>query len=248
MRLLKTILAAGILITVTLNAFGQQRPVGHFNKVIVSPYIQVTFVQGEQEGVTVNSMIVDSSKLHVEVNNGTLRLYLEGAKDVPHNKHGYTTDGRKQSFPLYPDHSVVATVTYKSLNALSLRGEETQLCQSAISADQFDLDVYGESKVIFTEVHIGEMHTTMYGESKLDIKSGSVNQQYYTCYGEGKINTTAITGHESKVTAFGEAEFRLNISDRIKITAFGETKLRYLGNPLIVKGIHLGGLDLQKID
>lgn len=248
MRLLKTILTLGVFLGAALSAFGQKRNTGHFDKVIVSPYIQVTFVQGENESVTINSMIVDSSKLHVEVENGTLRLYLDGAKDIPHNQHVYTNDGQKQSFPLYPNHAVAATVTYKSLEALSLRGEETQLCESPISADQFTLKVYGESRVIFTEVHINEMHTTLYGESTLDIKSGSVSQQYYTCYGEGKINTTAIAGKESKVTAYGEAELRLNVSERIKITAFGEAKLRYMGNPVIVKGIHLGGLDLQKID
>jgi hypothetical protein len=51
-----------------------------------------------------------------------------------------------------------------------------------------------------------------------------------------------------KVTAFGEAEFRVNVSDRIKITAFGEAKLRYMGNPAIVKGIHIGEMDLAKLD
>jgi hypothetical protein len=214
----------------------------------VSPYIQVVLVQGEKESVTINDIIVDSSKLHVEVDGGTLRLYLDGAKDVPHNQRVYTDDGGWQNRHLYPNHAVVATVTYKTLNSLSLRGEETQLCQSPLSADKFTLRVYGTSSVIFTEVHFGEMHTTMYGESTLNIKSGSVNEQYYTCYGEGKINTTAVTGHNSWFTAFGEAELSLNVTDMIKITAFGEAKLRYMGNPEIVKGLHFGGLDLKKID
>ncbi|HWB28476.1 MAG TPA: DUF2807 domain-containing protein [Chitinophagaceae bacterium] len=248
MQPLKTILAAGMFAAASVTAFGQSEPVDHFSKVIVSPYIQVTFVQGEKESVTINDIMVDSNKLHIEVQDGTLRLYLDGAKDIPHNQHVYNGDGSKRSFPLYHNHTVVATVTYKTLDALSLRGEETHVCQSPLSAGEFTLRVYGESKVIFDEVHIGEMHTTMYGEGSLDIKAGSVDEQYYTCYGEGKINTTAIKSQESKITAFGEAEFRLNVSDRIKITAFGEAKLRYIGNPEIVKGIHLGGLDLAKID
>lgn len=237
-----------MLFAVNLTTYAQYGPVDHFKKIIVSPYIQVTFVQGERESVTVNSIIVDSSKLHVEVQDGTLRLYLDGAKDVPHNQHDYSNDGNRHSYPLYPNHSVVATVTYKTLESLSLRGEETQLCQSPLTADEFTLRVYGNSKVIFTEVHFGEMHTTMYGEGTLDMKAGSVNEQYFTCYGEAKINTTAITGRESKLTAYGEAEFSLNVSDRIKITSLGKAKLRYMGNPDIVKGIHIGGIDLQRID
>ena len=246
MRQLKILLAAGILLSITLTTYAQTTAVGHFHKVIISPYIQATFVQGDQESVTINGIIVDSSKLHMEVKGGTLRMYLEGAKDVPHSQR--ENDGDRQSHPLYPNHAVIAKIVYRKLDALSLRGEETYLCESPLSVDKFNLHVYGESKVIFTEVHIGTMHSTIYGESSLDIRSGTVDKQYYTCYGEGKINATAITGQEGRVTAYGEAEFKLNVSRRIKITAFGEAKLRYMGNPAIVKGISIGGVDMQKLD
>jgi hypothetical protein len=249
MRQLKAILVAG-LISLGLAGYAQTNPfdLDHFHKVIISPYIQATFVEGDKESVTINGIIVDSSKLHVEVKHGTLRLYLDGAKDIPHTQQANNSEDNQQGQPLYPNHAVIATVMYRKLDALSLRGEETYLCESPLSANQFHLRVYGESRVIFTEVHFGKMHTTIYGESSLDIKSGVVNKQYYTCYGEGKINTTAIAGRQSKVTAYGEAEFRLNVSDRIKITSIGQAKLRYMGNPDIVKGIHIGGVDVQKLD
>ena len=239
MRQLITILAAGILVFITHATYAQSGPVKQFHKVIISPYIQVTFIQGDEESVTISKIIVDSNKLHVEVRRGMLWLYLDGAKDFPHNPKNHS---------LYPDHAVIATVVYKKLDALSLRGEETYLCQSPLSADHFNLRVYGESTVNFTEVHIARMYTTIYGESSLNIKAGAVNQQYYTCYGEGKINTTSIAGRKAKVTAYGEAEFRVNISDRIKITSFGEARLRYIGNPEIVKGIHIGGVDMERLD
>ncbi len=242
---MKIVLAAG-LVSLGLAGNAQSGPVDHFHKVIISPYIQVSFVAGDRESVTINSIIVDSSKLHVEVKHGTLRLYLDGAKEIPHNDHqDYKGNG---SGHLYPNHAVIATITYRKLDALSLRGEETYLCESPLSSNQFHLRVYGESRVIFTEVHFQKLHTTIYGESSLDIKSGVVNKQYYTCYGEGKVNTTAITGQRGKITAYGEAEFRLNVSDRIKITSIGQAKLRYMGNPDIVRGIHIGGVDMQKLD
>jgi len=240
MKQLLTILTAGALALITSPTYAQTFSVHHFHKVVISPYIQVTFVQGDEESVTINDSKVDNNKLHIEVHAGTLRMYLDGAKEVPHTQQGYHN--------LYPDHAVTATVVYSRLDAMSLRGNETYLCQSPLSAPKFNLRVYGESKVIFNEVHIDRMHTTMYGESSLDIKAGAVNQQHYTCYGEGKINTTAIAGQEAKVTAYGESEFLVNVSDRIKITAFGEAKLRYMGNPAIVKGIHIGEMDLKKID
>jgi len=111
----------------------QTRTVEHFTKVIVSPYIQVTFVHGDEETITINDIIVEESKLNIEVNDQTLRIYLDGAKDIPKYEKVYS-NGHKESHPLYEKTSVAATVTYKTLSSLSLRGEETQLCKSAIDA------------------------------------------------------------------------------------------------------------------
>ena len=149
---------------------------------------------------------------------------------------------------MYDKTTVIATITYKTLNELSIRGEEEQVCQSPIEGDEFTLRVYGESKITFNELALQQLHTTMYGENVLEIKSGSIREQQYTCYGEGKINALAITGRSSRITAYGEADFWLNVSNRIKITAFGEAKVHYKGNPEIVKGFRLGELDVVKID
>jgi len=248
MRQLNIILTAVTLLFVASAIHAQSNPVDRFHKVIVSPYIQTTFVQGDEESVTINNILVDSSKLHVEVNSGTLRLYLDGAKEVPHSQREYREDGSRQRGPLYPNHAVVATVTYKKLDALSLRGDETYLCQSPLYARDFSLHVYGDPKVIFTEVHITQMHATIYGDANLDIRSGEANEQHYTAYGDGRINATAVKGQTAKLTAFGEAEFRLNVSDWIRIITFGQAKLRYLGSPEISKGMHFGGVDIAKLD
>ena len=248
MRHLNTILAATALLFIATATHAQSIPVDRFHKVIVSPYIQTTFVQGDEESVTIDNIIVDSSKLHVEVQGGTLRLYLDGAKDIPRNQQEYRKDGSRQTGPLYPNHAVIATVIYKKLDALSLRGDETYLCQSPLYARDFTLRVYGDPKVILTEMHITQMHTTIYGDANLDFRSGEVNEQHYTAYGDGHINTTGVKGQTAKVTAFGEAEFRMNVSDWIRITSFGEAKLRYLGNPEISKGINFGGVDIRKLD
>lgn len=250
MRILNVVLVGcSLALSLSCSAQGgavvpsQGGAVAPFTKVIVSPFIQVEFVKGEKESVAINSILVDSSKLHIAVHHGTLRLYLEGAKEIPKNQK----DGN-QSRPLYPKHAVVATVTYRSLDELSLRGEETQLCSGPIVTNRFTLSIYGESRVLFTEMRVREINAHIYGESQLEIRSGSIEWQRYVCYGEGKVIATATTGKESKITAYGEAEFQVNVSDRIAITSFGEAKLRYMGNPEIVRGLHFGGVDVKRLD
>ena len=58
----------------------------HFDKVIISPHIEVTFIEGNEESVTIEKCIVDKGKLNIEVNNKTLRIYLDGAKELTRNK------------------------------------------------------------------------------------------------------------------------------------------------------------------
>ncbi|MEP6949359.1 MAG: head GIN domain-containing protein [Ginsengibacter sp.] len=232
---------------VCANTFAQTSVVNHFNKVIVSPYIQVTFVEGSEESVTIEKSTVSNEKIHLEVNDKTLRIYLEGAKDIPKSKKVYE-NGYKEKQPLYKGTVVTATITYKTLTELSVRGEETQLCKSLLKGDKFRLRIYGESHVIFNEVNLGKLHATTYGESDLEIKSGTIKVQRYTAYGESKINSLGISGKTGSITAYGEAAFQMNVSDEIKITAFGEATLQYKGDPKINKGLHFGTMHVDRID
>ena len=246
MRRFKTLLPV-LFSLIAVAASAQTKMTSPFNKIIVSPYIQVTLVQGDQESVTVNDIHVETGKLHIEVNDKTLRIYLEGAKDFPHNEKDYS-NGYKETHSLYRNTSVVATITYKTLKALSLRGEEDQLCKSPIEGDKFILKIYGESNVTFNEMNLEQLSATLYGESTLEIKAGTVKDQKYTCYGESKVNSLAINNSTSRVTAYGRADFKLNVADRIKITSYGEAQLHYKGNPAIDRGLHFGDMVIDKMD
>ncbi len=221
--------------------------VNHFDKVIISPYIEVNFVQGNEESVTVEHSTVSNDKINIEVNGKTLRIYLDGAKEITKSKKTYD-NGYKEKHSIYNGTVVTATVTYKTMNDLSVRGEETQVCKSPLTGDKFRLKIYGESHVILTEVNLGELHTTLYGESVLDIKSGWIDHQKYTSYGESEINSFDVESNTTKITAYGESDFHVNTTNEIKITAFGEAKLEYKGSAVINKGLHVGEMQIAKID
>ncbi|HVZ95853.1 MAG TPA: DUF2807 domain-containing protein [Chitinophagaceae bacterium] len=237
-----------LVLFICAGAFAQTtKEVNHFDKVIISPHIQATFVQGDKENVTIDNSTVSDDKIHIEVNGNTLRIYLDGAKDIEKNKTTYE-NGYKEKQPVYKGTVVKATITYKTMNVLSIRGEETHLCQSVLKGDKFTLRMYGESHVVFNEVALGELHAILYGESTLDILSGSVKNQRYTAYGESKINTLGVNGNTGKITAYGEANFSMNVSGEIRITSFGESKLEYKGNAVITKGVNIDGPQITKLD
>jgi hypothetical protein len=245
---LETILVAfTLLFAITSVSAQSEIVVDPFEKVIISPHIEVTFVEGAQESVTIHSSTEPLTKVTVEVVGSTLRLYLEGAKTY--------TDSRKvkgdhydYKVPIYKGTVVKATVTYKNLKELSLRGAEKFICQSTIDQNEFDLKIFGESQVYFNEVNLGNLSTTIYGESFLELKEGRVDSQKITAYGETKVNTLNVDCNDAKITAYGEGSYRLAVKDKLKVTAFGEATIAYDGSPEVKKGIVIGEATIQKMN
>lgn len=221
--------------------------VQQFDRVIVSPHVQATFTEGNKETVTIENLTVSRDKVHIESNGKTLRVYLEGAKEVTKNEK-VNEDKQNRKEPLYKGTVLTVAISYKTLHDLSVRGEETIHLKSKIDQDSFDLVMYGEAQIDIDQVQLKTMHTTSYGESSLNLKSGNIADQRFTAYGESKIDALAIKNSTSTATLYGEAELKLNVSDQIKVTSFGEAKIGYKGSPEIKKGLNIGKVQIYKID
>lgn len=217
-----------------------------FREVIISPHIATTFVQGDEESVTILESTVAEDKINIEVKGETLRVYLDDAKEITKHKK-VIINGTKRKVPIYKNKVLTIVVTYKNLEALSLRGEQTTFFKSLIDVVAFRLKVYGKSTVSFKDVNINELDVTIYGESKLTIEKGTIAHQKITAYGESKINCVGVDNKNTKLTAYGEAEFTLNVSEKLKVTAYGEAEVHYKGNPTIDKGIIIGEARIRSI-
>jgi hypothetical protein len=217
----------------------------HFDKVIISPHIQVSFIEGNEEAVTIEKNTESEEKLNIEVKNKTLRVYLDDAREITKNEK-VKKNGREMKKPIYKGTVVTAIITYKTLKELSLRGEEIIVCESPLKEKKFRLKIYGESNVTLNKVDIERLRTSIYGESILNIKAGEIKEQKIRAYGASKVNALEAKTQTTKITAYGESDFFINASEEIKITAYGEASLEYKGNPEIKKGLVLGGLKVNR--
>ncbi len=224
-----------------------KKEVNSFTKVIISPHIEATFIEGDEESVTIEESTEPEDKINIEVKQNTLRVYLDDAKETTKNKT-VVKNGVKMKVPIYKGKVLAITVTYKKLEELSIRGEQATLCKSEIDSEAFKLKIYGESQVVFNAVNFQEFDTTIYGESTLEIKKGMIKNQTITAYGEGVIDLLTIDNKTTKLKAYGEAEFKIQSSQRIKFTAYGEAKLYYKGNATIDKGLSIGDVEISRID
>lgn len=214
-----------------------------FDKIIISPHIEVIFQEGEKESVSIESIEVPMEKLNVEVKNETLNVYLDGAKIISPNKKDYI-NGYKRTSSIYKETVVKAIVTYKKLSSIDLRGEQKFVFENNINADKLRLKIYGEAEVTMNEVDIQNLQASIYGENNLKIKSGTIDNQKFTSYGESEVNTLNVENVTTKVTSYGDATFLFNVSTDLNVTAYGDTTIEYTGNPNLNRGIVIGDTEI----
>jgi hypothetical protein len=232
--------------TIASTAQEKNFQVKDFEKVIISPHIEVTLVEGDETSVMIENAKVSMDKINVEVEGRTLRVYLEGAKTVTKSER-VSNDNWNGKKPIYKGTMATATITYKSLKNLSVRGEEIVKCKGDIAEDELKVTLYGETKVYFDGLVLKELVVAIYGSSYLEIAKGEVGRQVYRAYGESEVNSLGMDNEETKITAYGESNFRVKVSDRLKVTCYGETTINYEGDPDVDNGIIIGEAKVRKI-
>lgn len=247
-RTIQSILTVGLVLltALTLSAQKKEMKVSSFDKVIISPHIEVTFIKGDEEMVIVEDVDVPLEKLNIDVDGRTLKIYLDGAKTYTKSKK-VKNNGQKARMELYQGTQAEVTVIYRNLKDLEVRGEELVELESPLVQDQFDLALYGETDVLIKSAELDNLMVALYGESTLKIEDGEIRFQKYKAYGESEVDALGITNSSAKITAFGESEFRISVSDRLKVTSYGEADVQYRGNPSIDKGVVLGENSITKI-
>ncbi|CAM1368944.1 head GIN domain-containing protein [Tenacibaculum xiamenense] len=218
----------------------------NFNKIIVSPHIEAVFKQGNTPSIVIEDISVARDKFKYEVKNGTLQVYLEGAKTYTKNKKVYH-DGYKRKVPLYKNRVVVLTITYSEVEVFSVRGEEKITFETPVKQEECKLRIYGDSEVTINEIDVDRLSATIYGESYLKLEKGSVNKQKITAYGASKVMAYDIASKETKVTAYGDGTYQVNASERVKVTSYGEAKILYKGEASLKKGIVIGESTISKV-
>ncbi len=215
------------------------RKVPSFDKITVSPKINLVLEKGEKESVRLSYSNVASDKIYVEVVGNRLRIYLEDARMVDKRERKNSENGHSR-VSVYQDVSVTAYVTYRSLIELEMRGEETLTCESKIESDKFKLKVFGEAEVNLSSLKANKFKASLYGVNNIKIKSGESAHQVYRLFGENKIDTRGLESTTASARVYGEGRLQMKATDEVRINAFGEPKIDISGNPHISRGIIIG--------
>ena len=220
------------------------RDLKSFNKIIVSPKINLILEQGETENIRLTYSNVDADKINIKVQGNTLRVYLDEAKVA---EKTYRTDGN-QKRSIYHDAAVTAYVTYKELEHLEIRGNQELTCNGPLKAERFTLKAYGENDINLSSLKTEYLRTSLYGDNDLKIKTGKAEYQKYRLFGENKIDTQDLKSFSATTTIFGESKIKLNTQDNLKVNAFGESQVSYNGNASVNRGLIFGKAQITKLN
>ena len=236
----------GTAIIATSLAHGQewQKNLDSFDKIIVSPKINVVLKKGEQESIRIKYSNVSLDKINVEVSNNRLRIYLDDARIVDKPKRTHD-ENYSANLSMYHNVVITAYITYRELKVLDVRGEEEVTCDGPIDSEKFKLKAYGETEITLASLHTRKFKAVLYGENKLRIKEGQTGHQRYRLYGVNKIDTRALSSETISTTIYGEGRLSINASDEVRINAIGEPRVNVSGNSHISRGIIIGRADIR---
>lgn len=230
-----------------INAQDKVITVEEFDKVLISPHIQVTFKEGKKESIYIQENKERKGILNIKVKNKKLHLYLEGAKISSPTKK-MKVNGYFQKVPIYKGTIVKAVITYKKVSDFSFRGEQRFVFKSDLIQKECNFNIKGESEVIINSVELERLKLAIYGESFINIKKGIVKKQKITAYGASKVVANEIKSNEVKITAYGDGTYQLSASEKIKVTSYGEATITYKGKAKLKKGIIIGESTIENIN
>jgi hypothetical protein len=220
------------------------RELKSFNKIVISPKINLILEQGDQENIRLTYSNVDPSKINIKVQGNTLRVFLDDAKVA---EKTYRTSGNEKR-SIYHDASVTAYVTYTELEHLEIRGNQELTCNGPLKAERFTLKAYGENDINLASLKTEYLRTSLYGDNDLKIKTGKAEYQKYRLFGDNKIDTQDVKSFSATTTIFGESKIKLNTQDNLKVNAFGESQVSYNGNASVNKGLIFGKAQITKLN
>jgi len=210
-----------------------------FDKIVVSPGINLILQQGDKESIKVIHSNINESNINFEVSHNKLHLYLYKSKWFERQEK-YNVGECDFEREAYRHASVTAYVTYRELKKLVVRGEEEVTIADTLDVEKFKLKVYGEAEVRIASLTTDFFKAKLYGDNNLKINGGKIKEQKFKLYGGNKIDTRAVDSRTIASTIYGGGQLKVNASQWMSLTSFGEPRIQLNGDAHLHKGIVIG--------
>jgi hypothetical protein len=215
-----------------------------FNKIIVSPRIDLVLIPGETESIKIEYYGVEPENIIIDQAGKRVHVYLDHSKilDIGERRRDHDIFDRRERYKFA---HVIAYVTFRNLKVIEARGESDVLCEGKISSKKLKIRAFGETDVRLAYLEAKTIKARLYGENTMKVLDGEAGHVSYKLYGENKIDTKGLRSITSSTTVYGDCRVKLNASEEVRVNSFGEPSLFVSGSPYISKGIILGHANIR---
>lgn len=199
----------------------EERSVKDVERVSLRESGDMTIIQGDEEGLTVEAdenilpylvTRMEGHELVIETKNGVI---LRDVKDIHY------------------------TLKVKSLKEISVSGSGN-VTSETLDLDDLAVSVTGAGNVNFPDLAARNLTIKVSGSGNFDL-AGQVDTQDITITGSGNYRASDLQSKEAQVAISGSGDVTVWATDSIdaRITGFGN--IRYYGNPSVSQSITGGG-------
>lgn len=204
----ENIKANGEIITTT-------RTVNSFDKINVSGSFDVTLVKGKEGAITIKASENLMEVIVTEVVDGTLKIKFKKGVNIRNSK------------------TIHITVSYESVEGVSLAGSGDIHSEGTLNAENLDLSLSGSGSFKLG-VASTNLSSSIAGSGNMNLNGKT---DVFSCgiSGSGNINSSELTANIVNAKISGSGNIKVNAINEINAKTSGSGNVMYTGNPTIVK-------------
>lgn len=202
----------------------QERVATGFSEIEVSGVADVTLVQGDREGVSLEGSGDALASIRTSTHGRVLTIRAAPAQRWWH----MFPSGRAAP-------TVHVTVSLRKLERLEASGV-IKVTAASLRGDQLRLDLSGACELRLAGLALSQLSTDASGASKLEL-AGTVQRQFIDLSGAGSYRAGDLVSQTATIDVSGAGKALLNSSASLTVDISGAGTVEYLGDPTIEQSV-----------
>jgi len=213
-------------ITGSGNLKSEERVVKDVERVRLSYMGELTIIEGDEEGLTVEAD--DNLLPYIETEMRGRELVI----------------GVQEGIQLDTDHPIRYTLRIKTLNEVSISGSADVYAESLDTGD-LSLEISGSGNVRINQLSADDLRVRISGSGNFDL-AGETQSLDLTITGSGNVRGGDLASRQVKVVISGSGNAALWASETLDIRVTGVGNVDYYGRPEVTQSI-TGDADVNSL-
>ncbi|HVW13044.1 MAG TPA: head GIN domain-containing protein [Mucilaginibacter sp.] len=198
--------------------------VSDFTELKVGGPVDIVITQGQAESLKLTLPAEVRDRIVAEVSGHTLYI---------HNKHDNWSQGEKSWYSdkgyWHRTHArIIAYLTVKNLNAITLAGSGTMKFDNGLNADHMKLTVRGSGSMR-GKVTTKNLLSKISGSGSINI-SGNADRSMVNVAGSGNFTAPELVTSNSNIKVSGSGDAKVNAQEQLSAAVTGSGEVSYTGS------------------